>query len=313
MKILVADDDPTGRLLVEAILRGQGHECVVAADGFAAWAAFQDERPDVVISDWMMPGISGLELCRRIRSSPGAYSYFIMVTGEGAAAAVLEGMNAGADDYLVKPVDGDGLRARLVAAARVTGLHQKLAAQQFDLEGLNRDLTTMARRDSLTGLWNRRALDEDLLLSEARVVRYGHRYCLGILDIDHFKSYNDLHGHQAGDAILRAVAAQLNEDCRSGDVLYRYGGEEFLCLLPEQSLENGRRALERMRVGIERLAIAHPGAVGGTLTISAGLAVLDPTTLPSSASALHHADEALYRAKELGRNRVEVALAQHVA
>ena len=313
MKILVADDDPTGRMIVKALLRAQGHECAVVADGPGAWASFQRDRPDVVISDWMMPGMSGLELCRRIRATSGAYSYFIMITAKGAAAAVLEGMNAGADDYLLKPLDGEDLQARLVAAARVTGLHRELAAQRRDLEGLNQELTTIARRDSLTGLWNRRALDEDLLTLEARVIRYGHSYALGILDIDHFKAYNDIFGHQAGDQILRAVAARLNEDARSGDVLYRYGGEEFLCLLPEQSPASAGRALERMRAGIEELGIEHPGATSGRLTISAGLSVLHGATATTSISALQEADVALYRAKALGRNRVEQAAAHQTA
>ena len=306
MRILVADDEPTGRAIAEATLRAQGHDCTAVADGQAAWASFQQHRPDVVISDWMMPGMSGLELCRRIRATPGPYPYFIMVTGRGAAAAVLEGMNAGADDYLVKPLDGGDLEARLVAAARVTGLHHSLAEQRHDLEVLNGELTTIARRDPLTGLWNRRALDEDLATIEARVFRYGHSYALGILDVDHFKSYNDELGHQAGDEILRSVATALALHARSGDALYRYGGEEFLYLLPEQTIASATWALERMRAAIERLTIPHPGACG-VLTISAGVAVLDPTMPTSAAAALHRADGALYRAKELGRNRVEQA------
>ena len=182
--------------------------------------------------------------------TPGGYTYFIMVTSQGGLDEILEGMGAGADDYLIKPLDSDDLQARLIAAARVTSLHRQLGEQRTELEGLNNELTAIARRDPLTGLRNRRALEEDLDLLEARVTRYGHRYCMALLDVDHFKSYNDTYGHQAGDRILQTVAAQLKDQARKGDALYRYGGEEFLCIFPEQSLTTGALAAERMRAGL---------------------------------------------------------------
>jgi two-component system cell cycle response regulator len=200
----------------------------------------------------------------------------------------------------------NGRRARLIAAARVTSLHRQLALQRTELEGLNHELTAIARRDPLTGLRNRRALDEDLELLEARVTRYGHRYCMSLLDVDLFKSYNDAHGHQAGDEVLQAVATQLKEQARGGDSLYRYGGEEFLCIFPEQSLAAGTLAVERMRVGLERRATPHADSPHGVLTISAGMAILDPGRTRSAGEVLKEADEALYRAKQLGRNRVEL-------
>ncbi len=257
MKILLADDDPTSRLIAQLALRGLGHECHTANDGTEAWDAFKQHRPDVVISDWMMPGLTGLELCRNIRAhTPDGYTYFIMVTSHGALAEILAGMRAGADDYLVKPLDPDALQARLIPAARVTALHRQLAHQQGELEGLNNELTDIARRDQLTGLGNRRAMQEDLDLLEGRVTRYGHSYCMGLLDVDYFKSYNDVYGHQAGDKVLQAVAAQLKAQARGGDALYRYGGEEFLCIFPEQSLECGTLAVARMQS-----AVARPGAL----------------------------------------------------
>jgi two-component system, cell cycle response regulator len=314
MKILLADDDPTSRLIVQLALRGLGHECHTANDGAEAWDAFRLQRPDVVISDWMMPGLTGLELCRRIRADTGdSYTYFIMVTSHGALAEVLEGMGAGADDYLLKPLDPDDLQARLIPAARITALHRQLTHQQVELEDLNNELTGIARRDQLTGLGNRRAMQEDLDLLEGRVTRYGHSYCMGLLDVDYFKSYNDVYGHQAGDRVLQAVAAQLKEQARGGDALYRYGGEEFLCIFPEQSLASGTLAVERMRTGLEQLAIPHEANRLGVLTLSAGLAMLDPANAKSASEVLKQADEALYRAKELGRNRVEHAVALRAA
>jgi two-component system cell cycle response regulator len=311
MKILVTDDDSTSRLIAQTALRTLGHECITACDGTAAWEAFTATMPDVVVSDSVMPGMSGLELCRNIRAHPlGGSTYFIMVTSQGGLDEILEGMSAGADDYLVKPLDLDDLQARLIAAARVTSLHRQLAQQRTELEALNEELAAVARRDPLTGLGNRRALREYLDLFEGRVARYGHRYCMALLDVDHFKSYNDTYGHQAGDEILKAVAAQLNDQARAGDSLYRYGGEEFLCIFPEQSLETGTIAVERMRRAIEALAIPHRESPTGVLTISAGIAMLDPDHTPSASGAVKQADEALYRAKQLGRNRVvQVAVA----
>jgi two-component system, cell cycle response regulator len=306
MNILVADDDPTSRLIVATALRSLGHECQTVTDGVQAWDAFRSQRPDVVISDWVMPGLTGLQLCRNIRAhDPGRYVYFIMVSGQGLLDEILEGMTAGADDYLVKPLNPDDLQARLIAAARVTSLHGQLAQQRTELEALNLDLISIARGDPLTGLGNRRALKEDLELLEARVARYGHRYCMGLLDVDHFKSYNDAYGHQAGDEVLQAVAAQLKANARSGDALYRYGGEEFLCILPEQSMASGTQAIERMRSGVERLAVPHAGSPAGVLTVSAGVAMLDPDHARSASAVIKEADVALYRAKQLGRNRVE--------
>ncbi|MDX6233779.1 MAG: hypothetical protein QOH68_2851 [Nocardioidaceae bacterium] len=307
MKILIADDDATSLLIAQRVLRRLGYECHTASDGAQAWTTFRFLRPDVVISDWMMPGLTGLQLCTNVRGHEGgSYTYFIMLTARGAHHEILEGMSAGADDYLVKPLDLEDLQTRLVAAARVTALHRQLADQRTELDALNSQLAVIARRDPLTGLWNRRALDEDLALLEARATRYGHRYCMAMLDIDHFKSYNDSYGHLAGDQVLRAVAAKLTSLTRGGDAVYRYGGEEFLCIFPEQSVANGTLAVERMRCGVAGLALPHGAQPEGVVTVSAGLAVLGSPYPMTASEVLGAADEALYRAKQLGRNRVEL-------
>jgi two-component system cell cycle response regulator len=306
MKVLIADDEATTRLVAENALCNLGHECVTVADGSQAWDAYRSGRPDVVISDWMMPGLTGPELCRNIRAQPAEdYSYFIMISVNGTADDIREGMSAGADDYLVKPINPDELRIRLIAAARVTALHTQLAQQRAELELVNHQLAAAALKDPLTGLGNRRALREDLDLLDARVQRYGYRYCMALLDVDHFKAYNDNYGHQAGDQALQVVATQLKYHGRSGDAFYRYGGEEFLCILPEQSLHKGMQAVERMRTGLERLSIPHSGHPDSILTISAGIAMLDSDHTRSTNEVLKDADDALYRAKQLGRNRVE--------
>jgi two-component system chemotaxis response regulator CheY len=305
MRILVADDDPTSRLIVQTALEILGHECFTASDGVQAWEMFLSHHPEVVISDWSMPGLTGLELCRNIRAHEGTYAYFIMVTSNRTREQILEGMHVGADDYLIKPLDADDLQLRLIAAARVTELHQQLDFQRRELEGLNRGLTAISLLDPLTNLGNRRALQADLEMLEARVVRYGHQSCMALIDIDFFKGYNDSYGHLAGDEVITAVANQLKQQARAGDAVYRYGGDEFICLFPQQSLETGAIAVQRMRLGVENLAIAHIGSPLGLLTISAGLALLSADQGKSATDFVREADAALYRAKGLGRNRIE--------
>jgi two-component system cell cycle response regulator len=308
MRVLVADDDPASRLVAETAVRALGHECFAVCDGAQAWDAVQSGHPDVVLSDSVMPGMSGLELCQRIRArTSGEYTYLIMLTGRGSLVQALEGMSAGADDYLIKPLDPGDLQVRLIAAARVTYLHTQLARQRAELEDLNLELISIARRDQLTGLGNRMALQEEFEQLEARVARYGHRYSIALIDIDNFKSYNDTYGHQAGDKAIRDVAGQLKVAARKGDSIYRYGGEEFLCIFPERTVPGGSIAVERMRVGVQALRIGHSANSTGVMTISAGLSMLDPGATRPVTEVLKEADEALYRAKECGRNRVESA------
>ena len=303
MRVLAVDDDRTSLIVTQSILRRLGHDCVIATDGIEAWHAYRSYAPEVVVSDWAMPGLSGLQLCRDIRSSDsGTYTYFILVTGRGDVEDVFTGMEAGADDYLVKPLRVDDLRTRLVAATRVTELHLQLALQRTELVELNDRLNAMTLRDPLTGVGNRRALEADLDVLEARVARYGLSYCVALIDVDCFKSFNDTYGHQAGDGALQAVATQLEHQTRTGDAVYRYGGDEFLCLYPEQSIALARIAVERIRGGVEHLGLAHAANPLAILTVSAGLARIDPTVMRPSAAVLKEADDALYRAKELGRN-----------
>src|SRR5439155_15266341 len=241
-------------------VRRLGHECVVAMDGTQAWSLFQSKGADIVISDWMMPGHDGIELCNRVRQHHGAsYTYFILLTALGDKQHFMAGMQAGADDYLTKPLDRDELQVRLIAASRVTSLHLQLADKNAELERLNLALIESARTDPLTQLGNRLRLREDLEALQARVERYDHSYCAALCDLDSFKSYNDHYGHLAGDDALRAVASAISEHSRSGDGTYRFGGEEFLIILAEQSLETATVAVERVRRAVEELAIPHVG------------------------------------------------------
>jgi diguanylate cyclase (GGDEF)-like protein len=312
VKILIADDSATPRQMLRRELEKLGHECVVAEDGNEAWTLFQSVGADVVISDWMMPGMDGDEFCRRVRSHPSApYVYFILLTSLEGLKHVVEGMQAGADDYLTKPFDNDELATRLIAAERVASLHRRLATQQAELERLNAGLFEDSRRDPLTGLGNRRRQDEDLATMIARAERYGHALCVALFDIDSFKQYNDTRGHLEGDAILRSIAAALVHQSRGGDSLYRYGGEELLVVFPEQTLETAAIGAERMRKAVEELAISHPAnPPDGLVTVSAGVARFEPELKDDVERFLARADAALYEAKESGRNRVVVQRAE---
>jgi two-component system chemotaxis response regulator CheY len=290
MHILIADDDPGTRLTVSAAIERLGHRCTVTEDGEAAWRAYQAEVPDAVITDWQMPGMDGTALVRAIREQGGGrYAYVMVLTGEADESSARATMEAGADDLLVKPLEPAQLERKLIAAERVTTLHRRMHED--------------ARHDAATGLANRLRLAEDLEALCGRVARYGHVYCVAVFDVDNFKGVNDAAGHLFGDQTLRAISGALQSEVRSGDAVYRYGGEEFLVLLPEQTLETATLAAERLRLAVESLAIPHPA--GGVVTVSAGVAGLtDPTCKPDEIFEL--ADRALYRAKEGGRNRVEV-------
>jgi two-component system cell cycle response regulator len=306
LRILIAEDDTVSRMILTKAVEKSGHECLAVENGEKAWELFQNTPGvDVVISDWMMPGIDGPEFCRRVRAAnSGWYTFFIFLTALGDKQHLLEGMQAGADDYLTKPLDREQLQVRLIAASRVNSLHRQLNEQKDELEKLNRELFAMSRRDPLTRLGNRLRLREDLETLGAQAQRYGHSYCAMLCDVDFFKAHNDTYGHLAGDEVLKRVADVISENLREGDIAYRYGGEEFLMILPEQSLESGVSIADRLRRAVEDLRIPHEKNPPGVVTISLGVAGL-PAGEPKSADALiKEADEALYRAKESGRNRV---------
>jgi two-component system chemotaxis response regulator CheY len=309
VRVLVAEDSALTRAMLRNALTTMGHECLVAADGDEAWKLFQQSGADVIISDRLMPGLDGLELCRRVREYPGVpYTYFVFLTALAHKSEILEGMHEGADDYLTKPLDLDELRARLIAADRVTSLHRRLGEQASALERSNRALYDIARTDPLTGLGNRLQMTETLTELQARADRYGHSYALALCDLDRFKAYNDVLGHLEGDHALRTVATILKDTIRGGDSLYRYGGEELLVVLPEQTLDSAELAGERIRRAVSAAGLPHPNnPPHGIVTLSIGIAALDSTGVRGFGDVIAEADAALYEAKRAGRNRVAVA------
>ncbi len=303
MRIIIAEDDNVSRLILEAELHRLGHKVLAARDGESALALYAASGADVIISDGMMPGVDGFELCRRVRSSQAhSYPYFIFLTNLADVSFVGRGMEAGADDYLTKPLDPASLSARLVVASRIAGLYRKLAAQQSELERVNEALFAQSRTDPLTGLANRLSLIEDLP-GLVRKVEGGEIHCAIMCDIDYFKLYNDHYGHQAGDAVLRGVATALKSSLRTGDRVYRYGGEEFLVIAPVTSNVEAANIAERFRRGVERMAETHRMSPFGIVTLSVGTAASADRAGFDIPAWLAEADAALYRSKEMGRNR----------
>ncbi len=305
MKILVVDDDPVSVKIVCKRAELLGHECEVRYDGKEAWQLLAGPSDiDVVISGWYQPGLTGRELCQRVRERAGRYLPFIFLTAADDRPTQLEGMRAGADDYLVKPLDLHDLQLRLIAAERLTRLHRQLDAQSDELRRLNSNLYDQGRQDIVTGIPNRLRLEEDAEHLYEQAIKLGLGYSLAILDVDHFKAYNDTYGHQRGDDVLRAIAHAIARSARSGDQVYRYGGEEFVLVLQTDDPSVALAVCRRVRKAVERLGVLHPTASTGKVTISVGVATMTSHVPRAVPEVIARADAAMYRAKREGRNRV---------
>jgi len=306
VRVLIADDEVTSRLVLKAMVSRLGHDCVLAEDGTEAWEILARQEVDVLLSDWMMPGVRGPELCRRTRQErSGGYVYVVLITSLDYPDQVVEGMTAGADDYLVKPVEALVLQTRLIAAERVTALHRQVAHFQSELERANLELLGQSLTDPLTSLGNRRRMEQELDRVHERSVRAGRPYGVAMFDVDHFKLYNDHYGHQAGDEVLRQVARAIDGAARTGEAAYRYGGEEFL-LVVDGDVEATGLAAERIRLAVQETALPHGNRPTDppVVTVSAGVSAWEPAADTPVAALVAQADRALFEAKTAGRNQV---------
>ena len=299
VKILLAEGDSAVSASLRGLLQEWGYDAVTAATQAEAWAVLQsDHCPRFVVLDWTTSGIDGVEICRRIRArSRGEYTYVVLLTACNDSQDVVAGMEAGADDYITKPFDSAELRARLWAGRRILELQEQLVHARETL----RD---QAARDGLTGLWNRVTILDVLEKEISRARRERSSIAAVMADLDSFKSVNDVWGHLAGDHVLRQAAHQMQANVRQYDSVGRYGGEEFLIVLPGCDLQGALAQAERLRLAVAAESFASPDQLA-PVTCSFGVAVAHGSGRIDSHRLIREADAALYRAKRNGRNCVE--------
>ncbi len=295
MKILIADDQLPPAHLLQTQVRAWGYEALVVPDGFAALQALRaPNAPRLALLDWQMPGLNGIEVCRRLRAeNDREYTYLVLVTGFSGRQVMLDGLEAGADDFLAKPIDSVELRARLGTGRRILTMQEQLCV--------------LATRDSLTELYNRAAILAMLQRELARSQREGRPVSVLLADIDHFKHINDSYGHLVGDAVLREVAGRLQDTLRPYDAVGRYGGEEFLVVLPGCDGSTASGLAERLRQHVaDRPVQTQQGNVAVTLSI--GIAAWEGVGDAAPVELLRAADGAMYSAKNAGRNRTMLGM-----
>ena len=302
MKILVADDDPVSCRLMQRMLERDGYEVVVAADGRAAVSALtSSDGPKLALIDWMMPELDGPGVCAEVRCRPdGSYVYILLLTSKQSQEDIVEGLEAGADDYLTKPCNPAEVKARLMTGRRILELEQKLVEAR---EGMR----FRATHDGLTQLMNRTAILTHLHQALERSTRNGLPCAVLLCDIDHFKRINDVHGHVAGDTVLENFAKRLQRAVRAGDAIGRYGGEEFLIVLEGCSTEDVATRAEQVR----RLVTDTPFRVReSVLKVSAsigGISINGSHRPITPEQMIDLADAAMYQAKAGGRDCIRIA------
>jgi two-component system cell cycle response regulator len=299
--ILLAEDSAIYRHLIEGHLREWGFDFECARDGKEAWKLLMKQgAPRLALLDWVLPEVDGIELCRRLRgrSEDEPYTYTILLTSKNRKHEMLEAMDAGVDDFLAKPFDPLELKARLMVGMRIVALQQKLVSA-------NNALHFAASHDFLTGAWNRAEIVAFMQRELARAQRDATNVGIVLVDVDHFKKINDGLGHETGDCVLKEISRRLSDSLREYDGIGRYGGEEFLLVIPGCDLPTTVRRANQIRELISGQPI--PTLLGTTsVTVSMGATVAASCT--NSKLLLRCADTALYQAKSKGRNRVEEAV-----
>jgi len=295
--ILVAEDSLVIRAVVRSQLEEQGYRVVEAADGESALSHCAEIRPDAVLLDIEMPGLDGHEVLVRLKADPALTDIpVVFLTGRTGTIDMVQGLRAGAHDYLKKPFEPAELIARIGGAVRIKRLQDQLRER-------NAELHALSRTDALTGTFNRRHMDAELtrLISAAR--RHNQMHSVIMFDIDHFKQVNDAEGHPGGDIVLQEFARRVLASVRTEDIVGRWGGEEFLAILPMTNIEGAAHLAERVRAAVGDLPVSIAGH-DRAITVSAGCACAQGRGV---VDLVHRADAALYAAKAAGRNRVAVA------
>ena len=306
LEVLVVEDSPTQALQLQFLLESEGYEVRVAKNGREGLELLANQPFSIVITDWVMPEMDGVELCRAIRERVGSdYIYLFLVTAKSSKEEIVKGLEGGADDYLVKPIEPAELVARLATARRVLDLEQTLKER-------NREISRLLHTDHLTQVFNRNHLDEQLVVICKQALRYHRSLTVVLCDLDHFKKVNDSYGHLIGDEVLKVFASTLKEMIRFGvDWVARYGGEEFVVVLPETDRDGALPVCERMRQTVADLQFEDGSGGFFSITASFGVAVLPVSgnfDKVTGYDMIGLADDCLYRAKDSGRDRVIVAL-----
>jgi len=298
-KILVVDDSPIDRKLLEQALSREQYTVLSAESGKEAIQLFAEHRPPLVITDWLMPDVTGIELCQRIRlESQESYTYIIILTAMTEKDKLVKGLGAGADDYLTKPFHANELLARVGVGRRIADLHRQIEAKSRVLEEL-------ALTDAMTGLLNRRGIELWAGRELSAAARHDFPLWAVMADMDNFKSVNDTYGHDAGDAVLKGFAEILKTNTRSADICGRVGGEEFLIVLTHTNRDGAKLAIERIREKFSAQRFRFRGR-DVVVTASFGIAGHSRHQSQNFNRLLTQADAALYSAKQRGRNRVEL-------
>jgi two-component system, cell cycle response regulator len=307
MRILIAEDDPVSRRVLQAQLSKWGYEVLVTTNGLDAWDILQQsDAPKLVILDWMMPSMDGTEVIQKLRQrGESAYVYVLLLTAKGLREDVVAGLEAGADDYLVKPFDAHELKARIRTGARILDLQDQLVAAQMALR-------EEATHDPLTRAWNRSGILDILQRECARALRSEGSLGVVMADLDHFKPINDTYGHLIGDEVLREVSRRMVGSVRAYDSIGRYGGEEFVIVLPDCGALNAFQRAERLRQDISSAPV-ETSTVAITVTASLGVAAVDQAQGIDYQALLRAADAALYRSKAAGRNQTSIATLEEVS
>jgi diguanylate cyclase (GGDEF)-like protein len=299
LSVLVVDDSPVCRKLVEQALEAQEYCVTFAKSGREALDIFAQQASDIIVTDWMMPDVSGVELCERIRRTELAYTYVILLTSISDKEMIVKGLAAGADDYLTKPFDPGELNARI-------GVGRRIICLQRDIEAKNLLLQEAARTDSLTGLPNRRAIEEWAERQIRGATRHGYPLWVVLADLDSFKNVNDTYGHDAGDVVLQKFSELLRATTRASDICGRMGGEEFVMVMTHVERKDITSTVDRLREQFGSMVFRF-GAATASVTSSFGIAGFEAKGCTEFSQLLRRADAALYAAKRAGRNRVELA------